>query len=137
MSTTVGGAVGGGDDVQEGVDQVVARVSPELYGLMTEEINHSYDGGIYAELIQNRAFKDDATNPVHWTLVQDGGGAGQIPGEAEYNIHGFLLRSGTRRLFWSGDGQPRKRRRQYGIRLGSCACGFNELGSLRSDAEYG
>ncbi len=53
-------------------------ISPTLYGLMTEEINHSYDGGIYAELIQNRAFKDDATNPVHWTLVQDGGGAGQI-----------------------------------------------------------
>ena len=40
-----------------------------LYGLMTEEINHSYDGGLYAELIQNRAFKDDAeaarrTGPV-------------------------------------------------------------------------
>ena len=28
---------------------------------MTEEINHSYDGGLYAELIQNRAFLDDAT----------------------------------------------------------------------------
>ena len=27
-------------------------VSPTLYGLMTEEINHSYDGGLYAELIK-------------------------------------------------------------------------------------
>jgi len=55
-----------------------APVSPTLYGLMTEEINHSYDGGIYAELIQNRTFKDDAANPVHWSVVQDGGGSGSI-----------------------------------------------------------
>ena len=33
-------------------------ISPMLYGLMTEEINHSYDGGLYGELIRNRAFKD-------------------------------------------------------------------------------
>ena len=55
-----------------------AKVSPTLYGLMTEEINHSYDGGIYAELIQNRSFKDNPQNPVHWTLVQDNGGSGAI-----------------------------------------------------------
>ena len=30
------------------------KVSPRLYGLMTEEINHCYDGGLYAELVQNR-----------------------------------------------------------------------------------
>lgn len=29
-----------------------------LFGLMTEEINFSYDGGLYGELIQNRIFKD-------------------------------------------------------------------------------
>jgi len=38
-----------------------ARINPKFYGLMTEEINHSYDGGIYGELIQNRAFNDDAS----------------------------------------------------------------------------
>ena len=31
-----------------------------FYGLMTEEINHSYDGGLFAELIQNRTFQDPA-----------------------------------------------------------------------------
>ena len=41
------------------------KVSPRLYGLMTEEINHGYDGGLYAELIQNRAFMDDTKSPVH------------------------------------------------------------------------
>jgi len=47
------------------------RVSPRLYGLMTEEINHCYDGGLYAELIRNRAFLDDAKTPVHWTVQAD------------------------------------------------------------------
>lgn len=31
--------------------------SPLMYGLMFEDINHSGDGGIYAELINNRAFQ--------------------------------------------------------------------------------
>jgi alpha-N-arabinofuranosidase len=50
-------------------DQTVAKVSPMLYGLMTEEINFSYEGGIYGELIRNRTFKADATNPVYWNTV--------------------------------------------------------------------
>ena len=45
------------------------------YGLMTEEINFSYDGGLYAELVRNRAFKEDAKEPVHWSLVQLAGAA--------------------------------------------------------------
>src|SRR3982751_1753395 len=49
------------------------NVSPIHYGLMTEEINHSYDGGLYAELIQNRAFMDDAQTPRHWAVVQPDG----------------------------------------------------------------
>jgi alpha-L-arabinofuranosidase len=48
-----------------------ANVSPMLYGLMTEEINHSYDGGLYAELIRNRIFKDNPTKPEAWSLVNE------------------------------------------------------------------
>jgi len=48
-----------------------ATVSPMLYGLMTEEINHSYDGGLYAELIRNRIFKDNAARPEGWSLVNE------------------------------------------------------------------
>src|SRR3954469_13482828 len=50
-----------------------AKVSPLFYGLMTEEINHAYDGGLYAELVRNRAFLDDAASPAHWSLVQADG----------------------------------------------------------------
>jgi hypothetical protein len=37
------------------VDKPGAKISPMLDGLMTEEINYSYDGGLYGELIQNRS----------------------------------------------------------------------------------
>jgi alpha-L-arabinofuranosidase len=71
------------------VDSVAARVSPLHSGLMTEEVNHSYDGGLYAELISNRAFQDERINilgqvqaaaplywpPPHWTLISEGTGA--------------------------------------------------------------
>jgi alpha-N-arabinofuranosidase len=45
---------------------------------MTEEINHSYDGGLYAELVQNRAFLDDAQVPAHWSVVQSNDAAASI-----------------------------------------------------------
>lgn len=50
----------------------IAQVSPTLYGLMTEEINHSYDGGLYPELIRNRAFMDNSYGPHGWVLVEQG-----------------------------------------------------------------
>lgn len=53
-------------------DKPAAKVSPMLYGLMTEEINYSYDGGLYAELIQNRTFRGDWSGILHWYLVEKG-----------------------------------------------------------------
>jgi alpha-N-arabinofuranosidase len=51
----------------------VARVSPTLYGIMTEEINYSYDGGLYAELVSNRTFQTmRGPNLEHWMLIQNG-----------------------------------------------------------------
>jgi alpha-L-arabinofuranosidase len=44
-------------------------VSPLHYGLMTEEINYSYDGGLYGELVRNRAFRDDPKEPAHWSAI--------------------------------------------------------------------
>ena len=34
-----------------------ADVSPDLYGIFFEEISHAGDGGLYAELVQNRGFE--------------------------------------------------------------------------------
>jgi alpha-N-arabinofuranosidase len=71
------------------------KVSPLFYGLMTEEINHAYDGGLYAELVRNRAFLDDATSPVHWSAVQGQGAAATIaldPSEPLNDTIGTSLR---------------------------------------------
>jgi len=57
----------------------VKSVSPILHGLMTEEINYSYDGGLYAELIRNRVFRDSEKNePVHWSVIKQSGAEGEI-----------------------------------------------------------
>lgn len=60
------------------VDKPGVKISPSLYGLMTEEINHSYDGGLYGELIQNRIFQDNRDQPAHWSLVKSDGADGSI-----------------------------------------------------------
>jgi alpha-N-arabinofuranosidase len=49
-----------------------AKSSPTLYGLMTEEINYSYDGGLYAELVRNRVVEKGWGGTDHWALVQRG-----------------------------------------------------------------
>lgn len=48
-----------------------AQVSPQLYGLMTEEIN-SFDGGLYGELVRNRTFHDKGKIPSSWFLYESG-----------------------------------------------------------------
>jgi alpha-L-arabinofuranosidase len=64
------------------LDKPLVTVSPTLYGLMTEEINYSYEGGLYAQLIRNPSFKDEKRKngehqewpfpgppePAYWTL---------------------------------------------------------------------
>ncbi|KAH9843359.1 Glycoside hydrolase family 51 protein [Teratosphaeria destructans] len=49
--------------------------SPYAYGLMFEDINNSGDGGVYAELIQNRAFQGDSIFPKSTAFWQGLGGA--------------------------------------------------------------
>ena len=60
------------------LDQKGHPVPPGLYGLMTEEINYSYDGGLYAELIRNRVFLNNPAAPDNWSLLQDGGAGGSM-----------------------------------------------------------
>lgn len=76
--------------LQINADQVKSKSSPILYGLMTEEINYSYDGGLYAEQVRNRNFKEsrmggrrgqpasESGGVPFWRLVQTGGGAGAM-----------------------------------------------------------
>ena len=57
----------------------IAKVNPTLYGIMTEEINHSYDGGLYAELVSNRTFQTNRGPSLeNWILLQNGNSRGHI-----------------------------------------------------------
>lgn len=45
------------DSIIVNVAQKGAEVSPSMYGIFLEEINHGCDGGLNAELIENRSFE--------------------------------------------------------------------------------
>lgn len=47
-----------------------AEVASSMYGIFFEEINHAGDGGLYAELVQNRGFED--TSVPEGYRVKDG-----------------------------------------------------------------
>ncbi len=57
-------------EIQTG--NAIAQVSPTLYGLMTEEINYSYDGGLYGELVNSRVVGQRWDNLEHWVAVTNG-----------------------------------------------------------------
>jgi alpha-N-arabinofuranosidase len=74
-------------------DHPVATVSPTFYGLMTEEINYSYDGGIYAELVRDRtpAHAWDALN--NWPIVARGSSVANVSVDEATGPSGALTRS--------------------------------------------
>lgn len=46
-----------------------ATIGPLHYGIFFEEINQAGEGGLYAELIRNRSFEENATSPSYWSVV--------------------------------------------------------------------
>lgn len=59
-------------------------ISPDLFGIFFEDLNYAADGGLYAELVQNRSFEYQATEQLAWNsitgweLSQRGGGRGSL-----------------------------------------------------------
>ncbi|MCX2584210.1 alpha-L-arabinofuranosidase C-terminal domain-containing protein [Pedobacter sp. MR22-3] len=59
------------------VDQPIAKVQPNMWGVFFEDINFGADGGIYAELIKNRSF--EFTKPLMgWTVQRKKANEGEI-----------------------------------------------------------
>ena len=52
------GAMAQTEPIRIDLSQKGAVVSPNLYGIFFEEISHAGDGGLYAELVQNRGFEE-------------------------------------------------------------------------------
>jgi len=68
-------------------------ISPHLFGIFFEDLNYAADGGLYAELVQNRSFAYQATeqptwnNLSFWELVTRGGGKGTLKVDASFPLH--------------------------------------------------
>lgn len=78
---------------QSKVRQAGTPISRELFGLFFEDINYSADGGLYAELIQNRSFEYSPTeqrewHPLSfWEYLSPGFSYGQISIETKDPVH--------------------------------------------------
>jgi alpha-L-arabinofuranosidase len=78
-----------------------AVVSSNLFGIFFEEINFAGEGGIYAEMVQNRSFYS-STTANFWALATQGTAAGSMSVDTgkplNTNIHNALkltMQSGT------------------------------------------
>ncbi|HEY9174078.1 MAG TPA: alpha-L-arabinofuranosidase, partial [Verrucomicrobiae bacterium] len=68
------------------------KISPLLWGIFFEDINHSTDGGIYPEFVRNRSF-EDAENPASWKLNQPDGGKSEMMIDSNRPLNPFNRRS--------------------------------------------
>src|SRR5690606_17477490 len=68
-------------------------ISPELFGIFFEDINYAADGGLYAELVQNRSFEYNPAEQKEWhplsfwEYISPGYSNGQISVETSFPVH--------------------------------------------------
>src|ERR1035441_8511202 len=71
-------ALAGNGSITVHENQAGPTLNSTQLGAFLEEINHSGDGGIYAELVRNRDLKESSSSPVYYSAVQDNGAAATI-----------------------------------------------------------
>lgn len=75
------------------LDQPARPISPDLFGIFFEDLNHAADGGLYAELIQNRSFDFQPNSRptwnalTGWELLTRGSGKGNWAIDSALPIH--------------------------------------------------
>src|SRR5256885_2630710 len=68
-------------------------ISRDLFGIFFEDLNFAADGGLYAELIQNRSFeyspgdRKDWTPLTAWEYITEGYGYGTVSIETTAPVH--------------------------------------------------
>ncbi len=68
-------------------------ISPDLFGIFFEDLNYAADGGLYAELVQNRSFEYSSSDRAEWNsltaweLVQRDGGQGVVMVDRAQPLH--------------------------------------------------
>jgi alpha-L-arabinofuranosidase len=68
-------------------------ISPDLFGIFFEDLNYAADGGLYAELVQNRSFEYSSTEQrdwnefTAWSPVARGDATGQVAVRSAKPLH--------------------------------------------------
>jgi len=93
-----GGRVLGGERavITVAVTNAGPAINPNLYGIFLEEINHGVDGGLYAELIRNRAFED--SRPPEGFVFENGRWQNRQGFDSGYSRYGYTTNGIP---FWS------------------------------------
>lgn len=80
-------------DIKTKKTQGSKKISPDLFGLFFEDINYAADGGLYAELVQNRSFEYGPADRREWhpfsfwQYVTPGYSYGAVSVESSTPIH--------------------------------------------------
>ena len=85
-------------------------ISPDLLGIFFEDLNYAADGGLYAELVQNRSFEYSATEQLawgpltSWEFVRRGDGAGELWIDSSGPLHPNNPHSALIQITAAGEG---------------------------------
>ncbi len=87
------GAADGAERIAIRVENQPKQISSNLFGIFFEDLNYAADGGLYAELVQNRSFEYQPTEQPSWTalsfweLVTSNGGRGAMKVTDAHPVH--------------------------------------------------
>ncbi|MFB4425649.1 alpha-L-arabinofuranosidase C-terminal domain-containing protein [Streptomyces sp. QL37] len=115
-------------------DRTGPAISESMYGVFYEDINHAADGGLYAELVQNRSFEyDRADNAAYspmtaWSGTSAAGGTGTA---TTVDDGGRLGERNRRHLRLDLDGTGGR-----GAGFGVTNSGYNQGLTLRKGERY-
>ncbi|WP_103349266.1 LamG-like jellyroll fold domain-containing protein [Amycolatopsis sp. CA-128772] len=95
------GTLAGANQLAVDANVVRANTRPTTYGSILEDISHSVEGGLYAELVRNRTFKEGyqpgsgaGNTPVpYWSLLTSTGAAGTYAVDTANPLNTALDRS--------------------------------------------
>jgi len=127
-------------------------ISADLFGIFFEDLNYAADGGLYAELVQNRSFEYSSLDRrewnglTAWTLVKENGGEGRANVRTGSSLHpnnphyvSVFVEKGSVGLRNDGfDGMVFRKGESYDLSLFTCSfAGKPEAITVRLENEEG